>query len=51
MPRDHKVFLQDVLEAIDNVAEFAGPMNRVQFQADKKTLHAVVRNLPHRRRP
>ncbi len=45
MPRDYKVFLQDVLEAIDNVAEFVGPLTRDQFQADKKTLHAVVRNL------
>ncbi|HUY32238.1 MAG TPA: DUF86 domain-containing protein [Pirellulales bacterium] len=45
MSRDYKVFLQDVLEAIDNVAEFVGPMTWDQFQADKKTLHAVVRNL------
>ena len=45
MPRDYKVFLQDVLDAIANVAEFVGPMTRHEFEADKKTLHAVVRNL------
>jgi uncharacterized protein with HEPN domain len=45
MPRDYKVFLQDVLAAIANVAEFVGPMTRHEFEADKKTLHAVVRNL------
>lgn len=45
MPRDYKVFLQDVLEAIANVAEFVGAMSLEQFKADKKTLHAVVRNL------
>jgi len=45
MPRDYKVFLQDVLDAIANVAEFVGPMTRNEFEADKKTMHAVVRNL------
>jgi uncharacterized protein with HEPN domain len=45
MPRDYKVFLQDVLEAIANVAEFVGRMTRNEFEADKKTVHAVVRNL------
>ena len=28
MPRDYKVFLHDVLEAIANVVEFLGPMTR-----------------------
>src|SRR5437879_723945 len=45
MPRDYKVSLQDVLEACANVAEFVGSMKREEFQADKKTQHAVVRNL------
>lgn len=45
MPRDYRVFLQDVLEAITNVSEFVGPMTLDEFKADKKTLHAVVRNL------
>ena len=45
MPRDYEVFLQDVLEAIANVAEFVGPMTRTEFEADKKTVHAVVRDL------
>jgi uncharacterized protein with HEPN domain len=45
MPRDYKVYLLDVLEAIANVAEFVGTMSRQEFAGDKKTLHAVVRNL------
>jgi uncharacterized protein with HEPN domain len=45
MPRDYKVFLQDVLDASANVVEFLGAMTRTEFEADKKTVHAVVRNL------
>ncbi len=45
MPRDYKVFLQDALEAIGNVGEFVGAMTLDQFKSDKKTLHAVVRDL------
>jgi uncharacterized protein with HEPN domain len=45
MRRDYKVFLQDVLDAIANVAEFVGAMTLDEFKSDKKTLHAVVRNL------
>src|SRR5260370_42347358 len=45
MPRDYRVFLQDALDAIANVAEFVGAMTLEQFKQDKKTLHAVVRNL------
>lgn len=45
MPRDYKVFLDDVQEAIANIVEFVGAMTRQEFEADKKTVHAVVRNL------
>lgn len=45
MPRDYRVFLDDVLEAIANVTQFVGAMTRQEFEADKKTVHAVVRNL------
>ncbi len=45
MPRDYKIFLEEILEAIDNVSDFVGPMTRQGFNADKKTIHAVVRNL------
>ena len=45
MPRDYKVSLQDVLQAIGDVAEFVGTMTLEQFKSDKKTLHAVVRDL------
>jgi uncharacterized protein with HEPN domain len=45
MPRDYRVYLRDILEAIANVEEFVGNMPRSEFEGDKKTLHAVVRNL------
>jgi uncharacterized protein with HEPN domain len=45
MPRDYRVFLQDALDAIDNVTEFVAGMPIEVFKDDKKTLHAVVRNL------
>jgi uncharacterized protein with HEPN domain len=45
MPRDFKVFLQDAVDAIDNVTEFVAGMPLDLFKSDKKTLHAVVRNL------
>lgn len=45
MSRDYKVLLRDSVEAIDNVVDFVGAMNQQQFANDKKTVHAVVRNL------
>jgi uncharacterized protein with HEPN domain len=45
MPRGFRVSLQDVLQAIGDVAEFVAAMTQEQFKNDKKTIHAVVRNL------
>jgi uncharacterized protein with HEPN domain len=45
MPRDYKVSLQDVLQAVGDIGEFIGAMTLEQFKGDKKTLHAVVRDL------
>ena len=45
MPRDSEVYLQDVLVAIADIAEFVGAMTLEEFRSDRKTLHAVVRNL------
>src|SRR5476651_76072 len=45
MPRDFKVYLQDILEAIANIEEFLGTLSLEEFRIDKKTLHAVVRDL------
>lgn len=45
MPRDSSVALTDILEAIGNVEEFVATMAVQDFRADKKTLHAVPRNL------
>lgn len=36
MPRDYRVFLQDVLDAIANVAAFVGAMSLEQFKLDGK---------------
>jgi uncharacterized protein with HEPN domain len=43
MPRDYQVFLDDILKAIQNIAEFVGSMTREEFDGDKRTVHAVAR--------
>jgi uncharacterized protein with HEPN domain len=45
MPRDFEVYLEDILEAIRKVRAYAAGMDRGQFEADEKTVDAVVRNL------
>jgi uncharacterized protein with HEPN domain len=45
MPRDYKVSLDDILEAVDRIETYTAGMDRVQFSADRKTVDAVVRNL------
>ena len=45
MPRDYKVSLDDILEAVDRIETYAAGMDKAQFQADRKTVDAVVRNL------
>jgi uncharacterized protein with HEPN domain len=39
------VYLDDMMEAITNIDEFVGSMSGPEFELDKKTIHAVVRNL------
>jgi uncharacterized protein with HEPN domain len=45
MPRDYKVYLEDVLQAIGKIRDYTTGMSRQAFMSDSKTLDAVVRNL------
>ena len=45
MPRDYKVSLDDILEAVDRIEDYTAGMDKERFQADRKTFDAVVRNL------
>ena len=45
MSRDYRVYLDDVLVAIDRIAEFTEGLSEDQFAADHKTYDAVIRNL------
>jgi len=45
MPRDYKVYLEDILEAAARIRDYASALSREQFTKDNKTLDAVIRNL------
>ncbi|HUU29358.1 MAG TPA: DUF86 domain-containing protein [archaeon] len=45
MPRDSRLFLDDILEAVCNIREYTAGMDYNAFRHDKKTRDAVVRNL------
>lgn len=45
MPRDYRLYLDDILEAIGNVREYVTGLDYEGFARDKKTRDAVVRNL------
>jgi uncharacterized protein with HEPN domain len=45
MPRDYKVYLEDVLEAIGRIQHYVGGFSFDSFQDDRRTVDAVVRNL------
>lgn len=45
MPRDYRVFLEDVIEAIRNIRSYTDGLSLQAFAADAKTFDAVVRNL------
>jgi uncharacterized protein with HEPN domain len=45
MPRDYRVSLDDILEAVERIEAYTAGMEKEQFQADSKTVDAVVRNL------
>jgi uncharacterized protein with HEPN domain len=45
MPRDSRVYLEDILEATRKITVYTGSLSKVAFLEDEKTLDAVVRNL------
>jgi uncharacterized protein with HEPN domain len=45
MPRDFKVFLEDILEAIRKIRDYTDGLSLQTFTADAKTFDAVIRNL------
>lgn len=45
MPRDYKVWLEDISEAIQKIHGYTKGMSSKTFAHDVKTLDAVVRNL------
>lgn len=45
MPRDPRLYLDDILEAITQIREYTTSMDYETFALDRKTQDAVVRNL------
>lgn len=45
MPRDFRLYLDDMLEAIGRIQEYTADMDEAAFARDSKTQDAVVRNL------
>ena len=45
MPRDFRVYLEDILGAISKIQRYTNGLSKQAFAADEKTLDAVVRNL------
>ncbi|GBE55885.1 hypothetical protein BMS3Bbin16_00080 [archaeon BMS3Bbin16] len=43
--RTPEIFLTDILEAIDSIKNYTQDMEEDEFQSDKKTSDAVIRNL------
>jgi len=45
MPRDPRLYLDDILEAIGQIQEYTASLDYGMFAQDRKTQDAVVRNL------
>ncbi len=45
MPRDSRVYLEDILEATRKITTYTGSLSKTAFLEDEKTLDAVIRNL------
>ena len=45
MPRDSRVYLEDILEATRKITVYTGSLSKAAFLEDEKTIDAVVRNL------
>lgn len=45
MPRDSRVYLEDILEATRKIIAYTSGLSKETFLEDEKTIDAVVRNL------
>ena len=45
MSRDYRLYLDDILEAINRIGEYVQGMDEEAFGSDRKTQDAVIRNL------
>ena len=45
MPRDHRIYLDDMLQAIERIKEYTEDLDEEAFASDRKTQDAVIRNL------
>ena len=45
MPRDSKLYLEDILECIKKINEYVSGLTFNSFIKDRKTIDAVIRNL------
>lgn len=45
MPRDHRLYLDDILGAIAKIRAYVATLDYRSFQQDSKTQDAVIRNL------
>ncbi len=45
MSRDLRLYVQDILEATNDIREFVAGMEYEQFRTDKRTLQASIRSL------
>lgn len=45
MPRDYRVYLDDILDAVDHALAYSEGYSLDRLRDDRKTLDAVVRNL------
>jgi len=45
MPRDYRVYLEDIVEAIRKIQFFTSDLSLQTFSSDVKTFDAVIRNL------
>jgi uncharacterized protein with HEPN domain len=43
--RDYRDYLQDILDAVNDIESFVGSMSFEDFKKDRKTLNAVVRSI------
>ncbi len=45
MPRDYRVYLDDILESVGKIKDYTAGYTRQRFAEDSKTVDAVIRNL------